>query len=78
MRQALIVRCAFETMLGSISARGSNPIDVGAASDEADDLISFLRFWECPETNVAHRSTPRSTNQCVNCGDLGRPPIRLR
>jgi hypothetical protein len=58
MRQAFVVRRSFEAMFSGIGACSGNPLNVGAASDQVDDLIPPLSFRKRAEANVAHRLSP--------------------
>src|SRR3954454_1905846 len=55
MRQAFVLRRSFEAMFGGVGARSGDPLNVGAAGDQVDDLIPLLSFWQRSEANVTHR-----------------------
>jgi len=44
MGETFVLRCPFETIFGSISTRSSDPVNVGTAGYQADDLSLLLCF----------------------------------
>jgi hypothetical protein len=46
-------------VFSGIGASSGNPLNVGTAGDQANDLIPLLCFWQRSEANVAHRLPPK-------------------
>jgi hypothetical protein len=55
IHQAFILRCPFERTFGGIGTCSGDPINIGAAGDQANDMLPFLASRKRLEVNVAHR-----------------------